>query len=82
MTARPTDQCNMLRQQNTLMISIVTPCWNETERLGSFIDRVRELPAVCEVILADASDDQRCRTSPVERGVTVVHCDHPTAAGR
>jgi rSAM/selenodomain-associated transferase 2 len=58
-------------------LSVVIPCWNDARALAAILATLKSLDSVHEVIVADASRDNECRSLANEAGVTVVVCDAP-----
>jgi rSAM/selenodomain-associated transferase 2 len=57
-----------------LSCSVIVPCWNDANALREALPRLTELRGVDEVIVADASKGDDCRTLAMAIGVRVVQC--------
>src|SRR5438067_3325654 len=58
-------------------LSIVIPCWNDAESLAQILETIGQLRGIAEVIVADASEDSRCRTVAANAGAKVAECAQP-----
>lgn len=59
-------------------LSIVVPVWNDPEGLAGLLASVAALEEVAEVVIADASTDDRCAEVAAAHGATVVKCPRPS----
>jgi rSAM/selenodomain-associated transferase 2 len=61
-----------------LSCSLIIPCWNDGTILETALDGLTVLSEIDEIIVADASDDDRARSSAAARGAIVVRCERPS----
>lgn len=74
--AAPVPSTLDLRPSTT--VSVVIPCWNDGVALGAILQKLGTLSGVDQVVVADASPGDRCRTLASEAGATVAPCPLPS----
>ncbi len=58
-------------------LSVIVPCWNDAEALQGLLAKVRTLEGVDEVIVADASSDDKAQGMAAAAGAKVARCARP-----
>lgn len=58
-------------------LSVIIPCWNDAAALGKLLGEMRKLNGIDEVIVADASSEEKCRQLARATGAQVVECPPP-----
>ena len=58
-------------------LSVVIPCWNDAAVLRTLLDALRELRSIHEIIVADATRGDECRSIAAAAGAKITHCPQP-----
>ena len=62
--------------------SLIIPCWNDGAVLERRLDELQLLRGIDEIIVADASDDDRARRCATKHGARFVQCPQPSRGGQ
>jgi len=56
------------------LLSVIIPCLKDAAALAECLTRLESAGADCEIIVADASDDDACLRIAHQAGATALHC--------